>query len=84
MVNRSCRASQVSVAKIFFLKFLSLTGRFNFYTFSWRNDAIKKKIERVFDVWSERNVYDHEFIVKLNETLYSKHAVILFKLYSII
>lgn len=35
-----------------------------------RNDAIKKKIERVFDVWSERNVYDQEFVAKLTDALY--------------
>ena len=37
-----------------------------------RNDAIKKNIERVFQVWAERNVYDKTFVDKLIEALYSK------------
>ena len=37
-----------------------------------RNDSIKKNIERVIDVWSERNVYDKDFVSKLKEKLYSK------------
>ena len=35
-----------------------------------KNDAIKSNIERIFDVWAERNVYDKDFIVKLNKALY--------------
>jgi hypothetical protein len=35
-----------------------------------RNDAIKSNIERIFDVWADRSVYDKEFIVKLHAALY--------------
>ena len=35
-----------------------------------RNDAIKSNIERIFDVWADRSVYDKEFIVKLHKALY--------------
>ena len=35
-----------------------------------RNDAIKSNIERIFDVWADRSVYDKEFIGKLHAALY--------------
>lgn len=37
-----------------------------------RNDSLKKNIERVIDVWSERNVYEKDFVAKLKETLYTE------------
>ena len=37
-----------------------------------RNDSLKKNIERVIDVWSERNVYDKEFVAKLKEALFKE------------
>lgn len=36
-------------------------------------ESLKKTIERVIDVWEERNVYDKEFVTKLKETLYKEH-----------
>jgi hypothetical protein len=36
-----------------------------------RNDSLKKNIERVIDVWSERNVYEKDFVAKLKDTLYT-------------
>lgn len=35
-----------------------------------RNDAIKSNIERIFDVWADRSVYDKDFISKLHTALY--------------
>ena len=40
-----------------------------------RNDDIKKNIERMFDVWMDRSVYDKEFISKLNQALYAVSGV---------
>ncbi len=34
-----------------------------------RHDSIKKNVERTFNVWKERNVYDNEFVEKLIELL---------------
>ena len=36
-----------------------------------RNDDMKSKIERIFDVWLERSVYDKPFINKLKQSLTS-------------
>jgi hypothetical protein len=37
-----------------------------------KTDSNKKSIERVIDVWAERNVYEKEFVNKLKDALNSK------------
>lgn len=40
-----------------------------------RVDSLKKNVERVIDVWAERNVYDKDFVAKLKQSLMKKDCL---------